>query len=115
MKKKLLLKLSILFFLALLVSNCLGPEEYENVLIGSWKYINYQTDDWEKITFTENKTYSLENYDAATYQKVIYSGKYTYTDTTFSFRRDGASDIVFKYVVSGNYLYVYPGKTYILQ
>ena len=115
MKKKPILKLSILCFLALLVSNCLGPEEYENVLIGTWKYINYQTDDWEKITFNENKTYSLENYDAATYQRVIYSGNYAYTDTTFSLKRNGASNIVFKYAVSGNYLYVYPGKTYILQ
>ncbi|MCD6446560.1 MAG: hypothetical protein J7L40_00165 [Candidatus Marinimicrobia bacterium] len=114
MKKHTKILLSILSIL-LLLSACTEPEEFDNVLIGSWKYIDYQTDDWEKIIFQENLDYRLENYSASLIQTVTVTGTYAYTDTTYTFERRHYPDIVFKYVVSGNNLYVYLGKTYIRQ
>ncbi len=40
MKKNTKIILSILTLL-LLLSSCTAPEEIENVLIGTWKYMNY--------------------------------------------------------------------------
>ncbi|MCK5817407.1 MAG: hypothetical protein KAH15_05335 [Candidatus Marinimicrobia bacterium] len=109
--KILLSMLSIL----LLLSACTEPEEFDNVLIGSWKYIDYQTDDWEKIIFQEDLDYRLENYSASTAGTIAITGTYAYTDTTFTFERRNYPDIVFQYVVSGDILYANPGKTYIRQ
>ncbi len=114
MKKHLKILLAI-FSILILISACTEPEEFDNVLIGSWKYIDYQTGDWEKIIFYEALDYRLENYSASTVQTATVTGTYTYTDTTFTFERRSLPDIVFQYVVSGNNLHVHPGKTYLRQ
>jgi len=114
MKKHTKIILSILTLL-LLLSSCTSPEEIENVLIGTWKYMNYQTGDWEKITFNEDLTYRLENYSGPTYSSVVYSGTYHYDVDSFVFERRGTSDIAFIYQVSGDNLIISFGKTYVRQ
>jgi len=101
----------------LVFSGCTEPEEFENVLIGSWKHTDYQTGDWEKITFEEDLDYRLVNYDATLMQTVAIEGEYSYTDTTFTLKRRGGtgSNIVFKYLVDDTSLLVYPGKLYYRQ
>ena len=106
--------LSILTLL-LLLSSCTSPEEIDNVLIGAWKYMNYQTGDWEKITFDEDLTYRLENYSGTTYTSVVYTGTYHYDEDTFVFERRGTDDIAFIYQISGDNLIISFGKTYVRQ
>jgi hypothetical protein len=116
MEKKLPLKLLAFIILGLLLANCGNEVEFENHLIGTWKYINYQTDDWEKIIFDGNKSYELQNYTASSLQTVKYSGSYTYTDTTFSLRQYNTTSIcTFLYAIETERLYVYHGKTYTKQ
>ncbi|MEA3391407.1 MAG: hypothetical protein U9Q91_00350 [Candidatus Marinimicrobia bacterium] len=114
MKKYTKIILSILTLL-LLLSSCSSPEEIENVLIGTWKYMNYQTGDWETIIFREDLTYRLENYNGTTYSSVVYSGTYHYDVDSFVFERRGTSDIAFIYQISGNNLVISFGKTYVRQ
>jgi hypothetical protein len=101
----------------LMISACTEPEEFENVLIGSWKYTNYQTGNWEKIVFYDDLDYRLINYMSSTSQTTTVTGTYTYTDTTFNLKSGGSNpiEVVFKYAVSDDRLLVYPGKTYIRQ
>jgi hypothetical protein len=105
----------LLLPLLIILSSCTRPEEIENPLIGIWKYMNYQTGDWEKITFSEDLTYRLENYNGTTYQTVIYSGTYTFDEEKFIFERRGYDDIAFYYEISGDNLIISFGKTYIRQ
>lgn len=114
--KNISLKLSavLLIMLTVLIS-CTQPEEIENLLIGRWKYMNYQTGDWEEITFNEDLTYRLENYDGELHQTAIYSGTYSYDEEKFIFERRGYDDIAFFYVISGDNLTISFGKTYIRQ
>ena len=113
-KKHTKIILSIITLLILL-SSCTTPEEIENLLIGTWKYMNYQTGDWEKITFREDLTYRLENYNGTTYTSVVYSGTYHYDEETFVFERRGTDDIAFIYQISGDNLIISFGKTYVRQ
>ena len=115
MKKTLPTLIFALMGLLLIFTACNEPEEFENVLIGSWKHTDYQTGDWEKIIFEEDLDYRLINYDGETYQTSAIYGTYTYTDTTFTFEQRYSSNIIFKYVVDDEFLYVFPGKTYVRQ
>ena len=115
MKKKLRNIVFSLLGILLIFSACTGPEEFENVLIGTWKYINYQTGDWETIRFDEDLDYRLVNYNATSMQTVAIEGEYSYTDTTFTLERQGTYNLVFKYAVEDNALIVFPGKIYYLQ
>ena len=101
----------------LMVSACTEPEEFDNVLIGTWKHTDYQTGDWEKITFDEDLDYRLINYNATTLQTVAIEGDYAFTDTTFTLKSRGKTtkNIQFKYALKDNYLLVYPGKVYFRQ
>ncbi len=108
-------KISLLLLISLfLLLGCFGNEEIENVLIGTWKYMNYNTGDWEKITFNEDLTYRLENYNGTTYQTAVTTGAYTYDEDRFTYERRGAVDISFNYSISGNNLYIL-GRAYIRQ
>ena len=115
MKKPLPKIIFALLSIILIFTACTEPEEFENVLIGSWKYTDYQTGDWEKIVFHENLDYILYNFSSYSQSTSSYSGTYSYTDTTFTLERRATTNIVFKYAVSDNYLIVYPGKTYVRQ
>ena len=117
MKKTLSLIVFPILLLALFLSSCEDPIEYENVLIGSWKYTDYQTGDWEKISFYEDLDYRLVNFNANYDQTTTVTGTYTYTDTTFTLKSRGASplEVVFMYAVDDVQLLVYPGKTYVRQ
>ena len=105
----------VILLLLIILSACTQPEEIENVLIGTWKYMNYQTGDWEKITFNEDLTYRLENYNGETYQLATYTGTYRYDEDKFIFERRGRDDIGFYYVISGDNLIIASGKTYVRQ
>lgn len=115
MKKTLLYSLIALIGIMFLFTACNEPEEFENVLIGSWKHIDYQTGDWEKIIFDEDLDYTLTNYDAYYLTTSTYTGTYSYTDTTFTLEQRYSSDIIFQYVIDNDFLYVSPGKTYVRQ
>ncbi|MEA2076748.1 MAG: hypothetical protein U9O95_01860 [Candidatus Marinimicrobia bacterium] len=114
MKKYTKILLSI-FSILLLFSACTAPEEIENVLIGTWKYMDYQTGDWEKITFREDLTYRLENYDGVLYQTVVITGTYSFDEEEFIFERRGIASVVFPYQISGNNLTIAFGKIYVRQ
>ncbi|MBN2781599.1 MAG: hypothetical protein JXR21_06515 [Candidatus Marinimicrobia bacterium] len=103
----------ILVFLLLLTA-CAGVEDPENLLIGTWKHINYQTGDWEKITFNEDKTYRLENYDGATYQTSVLAGNYTFDEERFVIKQRFSYDIAYYYTISGDNLY-FGGLIYVRQ
>ena len=108
-------KISLLLLISLfLLLGCFGNEEIENVLIGTWKYMNYNTGDWEKITFNEDLTYRLENYNGATYQTAVITGTYTYDEERYVLERRGAAGVAIDYSVSGNNLYAL-GHTYTRQ
>lgn len=116
MKKKLLLTLPIISILMLLLVSCNIGLEFENQLIGTWKSIDYQTDDWERIAFKENKSYQVSMYNAETSTISSQSGTYTYTDTTFSLRQYNSSNkYTFLYSITENQLSLVNGKTYIKQ
>jgi hypothetical protein len=104
-----------LLSILVLFSACTEPEETENLLIGTWKYMNYQTGDWEKIIFREDLTYRLENFSGSTYETAVVTGSYRYDDEKFIFERMGTSDIGFYYVISGTSLIIADGKTYTKQ
>ena len=77
--------------------------------------MNYQTGDWEKITFNEDLTYRLENYSGSTYETVVITGTYHFDEEKYVFERRGTSDIAFLYEISGDNLIVSFGKTYVRQ
>jgi len=114
MKKHTKIILSIISIL-LLLSSCTGPEDIENVLIGTWKYMDYQTGNWEKITFNEDLTYRLVNYSGETYESIVITGTYYYDEKKYVFERRGTSDIGFYYSISGDNFSVVDGKTYVRQ
>ena len=116
--KKTLPAMMIAFLSILMIfSACTEPEEFENVLIGSWKYTNYQTGEWEKIVFKGTLDFNLYHYFPESGSTTGIMGTYTYTDTTYTLKTGTSNPnyIVFKYAVSGDYLVIYPGKTYIRQ
>ena len=116
MKKTTFLSSIILTLLLLMLVACNTEPEFENHLVGSWKFIDYQTDSWEKIIFKENQSYELHNYDSDYQQTVRYAGSYTFTDTTYSLRQYNTSTYFkFKYVILNNKLYVQHGNTYTKQ
>ncbi|MCF7832179.1 MAG: hypothetical protein K9N05_01210 [Candidatus Marinimicrobia bacterium] len=115
MKKKYTKILLLILSILLLFSACTEPEEIENPLIGTWKYMNYQTGDWEKITFREDLTYRLENYNGTSYESVVITGNYHFDEEKYVFERRGLDDIGFFYEISGNNLIVTYGKTYVRQ
>jgi hypothetical protein len=114
MKKHTKIILSILSIL-LLLSSCTGPEDIENLLIGTWKYMDYQTGNSETITFREDLTYRLVNYDGETYESIVLTGTYRYDEEKYIFERRGTSDIAFIYEISGDNLSISFGKTYVRQ
>ena len=87
MKKTTRISLAAIIILVILLFACTGPEETPNELLGSWKYTNYQTGDWEKLTFKDDLTYVLVHYDGTYYTTTTYSGTYSYTETSFTLKQ----------------------------
>ncbi len=114
MKKLTCLLFVVITLLALVLTGCNTEPQFENNLIGSWKYVNYYTDDWEMITFKENLQYELRNYTASSGGVAMRTGDYTYTDTTYSLKLV-RTYYTFKYAIEGNRLYIQNGYTYTKQ
>ncbi len=92
----------------------MGNEEIENVLIGTWKNMSYQTGNWEKITFHEDLSYRLETYSGITYRSTVISGTYRYDEEQFILEERMGSDYAFSYSVSGDSLFTMD-KIYLRQ
>ena len=114
MERRLTLIAAVLLLLFLSAA-CVRPDEdIENVLIGTWKHMNYNSGDWEKITFREDMSYRLVTYDGSLYTTNILSGTYRFTEEQFIFEQRYGNDFAFSYTVSGDSL-ITMNKVYLRQ
>lgn len=112
--KKIFPQIPPVFLVVLLIIGCFGSDPGENRLIGTWKYSNYYTGSWEKITFREELTYRLETYNGELYQSSVLEGTYRYDQEKFILERRYGTDTAFEYFISGDSL-ITMDKLYLRQ
>jgi hypothetical protein len=83
-----------------------------NILVGSWKYTNNSTGDWEMIVFNKDMTFEITGSTSPNESTI---GQYTFDDKFFILKFNNRDDLEFEYRLTDNSLIVSGIRTYYKQ